>query len=189
MTLMMILKILVSLCWGVNKQNVRQRVKQKVGLSLFFKHRYTNTNTNTNTHHTPSLSNPITTPCIHPHPIQHTNSSPSPLPPSHTHLTMQVSKEGKKVLEMSIVVCSADVNSPQLTKASMICDVHFGDTRNDLTPAIGKWLPNNHTEERTTTRICDEDDNNAALHSPNTRNFHPSQRLTLWNSGKMRRGR
>ena len=33
----------------------------------------------------------------------------------------------------------------------MICDVHFGDTRNDITPAITKWLPNNHTEEQYTT--------------------------------------
>jgi hypothetical protein len=33
----------------------------------------------------------------------------------------------------------------------MICDVHFGDTRYDLTPAIGKWLPNDHTEEQITT--------------------------------------
>ena len=32
----------------------------------------------------------------------------------------------------------------------MICDVHFGDTRNDITPAIVKWLPNNHPEEQTT---------------------------------------
>ena len=31
----------------------------------------------------------------------------------------------------------------------MICDVHFGDTRNDLTPATVKWLPNDHTEEQT----------------------------------------
>jgi hypothetical protein len=28
----------------------------------------------------------------------------------------------------------------------MICDVHFGDTRNDSTPAIDKWLPNNYPE-------------------------------------------
>ena len=33
----------------------------------------------------------------------------------------------------------------------MICDVHFGDTRNDITPAIPKWLPNNHPEEQQTT--------------------------------------
>jgi hypothetical protein len=33
----------------------------------------------------------------------------------------------------------------------MICDVHFGDTRNDITPAIDKWLPNDHTEERYAT--------------------------------------
>ena len=31
----------------------------------------------------------------------------------------------------------------------MICDVHFGDTRYDLTPAMEKWLPNDHTEEQT----------------------------------------
>ena len=34
----------------------------------------------------------------------------------------------------------------------MICDVHFGDTRNDITPARSKWLPNDHTEEQTTTK-------------------------------------
>ena len=33
----------------------------------------------------------------------------------------------------------------------MIRDVHFGDTRYDLTPAIPKWLPNDHTEEQYTT--------------------------------------
>ena len=33
----------------------------------------------------------------------------------------------------------------------MICDVHFGDTRNDITPAKRKWLPNNYPEEQTTT--------------------------------------
>jgi hypothetical protein len=33
----------------------------------------------------------------------------------------------------------------------MICDVHFGDTRNDITPARTKWLPNDHTEEQYTT--------------------------------------
>jgi hypothetical protein len=33
----------------------------------------------------------------------------------------------------------------------MICDVHFGDTRNDSTPATPKWLPNDHTEEQYTT--------------------------------------
>ena len=35
----------------------------------------------------------------------------------------------------------------------MICDVHFGDTRNDITPANFKWLPNDHTEEQYTTKI------------------------------------
>jgi hypothetical protein len=34
----------------------------------------------------------------------------------------------------------------------MICDVHFGDTRNDITPETLKWLPNDHTEEQTTTK-------------------------------------
>ena len=33
----------------------------------------------------------------------------------------------------------------------MICDVHFGDTRYDYTPATKKWLPNDHTEEQYTT--------------------------------------
>ena len=28
----------------------------------------------------------------------------------------------------------------------MICDMHFGDMRNDLTPAKRKWLPNNYPE-------------------------------------------
>jgi hypothetical protein len=46
------------------------------------------------------------------------------------------------------VVCSADVNIPKMI-TFMICDVHFGDTRNDITPASGKWLPNDHTEEQT----------------------------------------
>jgi hypothetical protein len=45
----------------------------------------------------------------------------------------------------------------------MICDVHFGDTRNDITPATIKWLPNNHPEEQrtnnTNNKIVDEDDN------------------------------
>jgi hypothetical protein len=39
---------------------------------------------------------------------------------------------------------------------NMICDVHFGDTRNDITPATAKWLPNNHPEalsEAVTTPI------------------------------------
>jgi len=31
----------------------------------------------------------------------------------------------------------------------MICDVHFGDTRYDITPASLKWLPNNYPEEQT----------------------------------------
>jgi hypothetical protein len=34
----------------------------------------------------------------------------------------------------------------------MICDVHFGDTRYDITPASVKGLPNDHTEEQTTTK-------------------------------------
>ena len=77
---------------------------------------------------------------------------------------------------------------------NMICDVHFGDTRNDITPATIKWLPNDHTEEQYTTnnnnkKNCDKDNKSDALHNPNTIHFRPSQRLTLWNSGKMRRGK
>jgi hypothetical protein len=53
-----------------------------------------------------------------------------------------------KLFEMLNVVCSADVNIPHLS-LFMICDVHFGDTRNDITPATVKWLPNDHTEEQT----------------------------------------
>jgi hypothetical protein len=75
----------------------------------------------------------------------------------------------------------------------MICDVHFGDTRYDYTPAILKWLPNDHTEEqsttKTTTRTVTRGDNTDPLHSPNTIHFHPSQRVALWNSGKIRTGK
>ena len=53
-----------------------------------------------------------------------------------------------KLLEMLNVVCSADVNIPLICDF-MICDVHFGDTRNDITPATPKWLPNDHPEEQT----------------------------------------
>ena len=35
----------------------------------------------------------------------------------------------------------------------MICDLYFGDTRNELTPASMKWLPNNHSEAQTTPRL------------------------------------
>jgi hypothetical protein len=31
----------------------------------------------------------------------------------------------------------------------MICDLHFGDTHNDLTPVKCKWLPNDHSKEQT----------------------------------------
>ena len=55
-------------------------------------------------------------------------------------------------------------------------------------------LPNNHTEEQTTTKsttrtVCDKDDYSDALHSPNTIHFRTSQRLALWNVGKMRTGK
>jgi hypothetical protein len=36
-----------------------------------------------------------------------------------------------KLVEMLNVVCSADVNIPQFIYDFLICDVHFGDTRND----------------------------------------------------------
>ena len=52
------------------------------------------------------------------------------------------------LFEMLNVVCSKDVNIPQVAFV-MICDVHFGDTRYDLTPVRSKWLPNDHTEEQT----------------------------------------
>ena len=52
----------------------------------------------------------------------------------------------------------------------MICDVHFGDTRYDLTPAIMKRLPNNHPEEQTTTP-----------HPPDTAAFSLSTQLCLSN--------
>jgi hypothetical protein len=65
---------------------------------------------------------------------------------------MQVRKEIRrgitKLFETLNVVCSADVDIPH-DGSTMICDVHFGDMRNDLTPARSKWLPNNHTEEQT----------------------------------------
>ena len=57
----------------------------------------------------------------------------------HTHTFDDAGKEGRKegkkeryckVFEMLNVVCSADVNIPQ-DASSMICDVHFGDTRYD----------------------------------------------------------
>ena len=49
-----------------------------------------------------------------------------------------------------VVVCSGDSITHKRV-VSMICVVHFGDTRNDLTPASIKWLPNVHTEEQITT--------------------------------------
>ena len=58
---------------------------------------------------------------------------------TRTHSTMQVRKERRrgitKLFEMLNVVCSADVNIPNPRK-HMICDVHFGDTRNDITPVL-----------------------------------------------------
>ena len=120
--------------------------------------------------------------------------SPPLLLHTRTHSTMQVRKEiGRGIanlLEMFNVVCSKDVNIPHAVEY-MICDVHFGDTRYDLTPVRQKWLPNDHTEEQTTTtnNDCDKDDQSNALHIPNTIHFRPSQRLTLWNSGKMRTGK
>jgi hypothetical protein len=47
----------------------------------------------------------------------------------------------------------------------MMCDVCFGDTRNDATPAISKWLLNDHSDEQTTTTP-----NNHPPHTPNTHN-------------------
>ena len=44
-------------------------------------------------------------------------------------------------------------------------------------------------QQQNNNKNCDKDDNSDALHSPNTIHFRPSQRLTLWNSGKMRRGK
>ena len=74
---------------------------------------------------------------------------------THTHSTMQVRKERRRgittLFEMLNVVCSKDVNIPQEYQV-MIRNVHFGDTRYDLTPVTTKWLPNDHTEEQTTTR-------------------------------------
>ena len=49
-----------------------------------------------------------------------------------------------------IVVCS-DEEITHNNFMDMICDAHFGDTRNDLPPAKKKQLPNNHSEEQTTT--------------------------------------
>jgi hypothetical protein len=49
-----------------------------------------------------------------------------------------------------VVVCSDEEITLYVT-IGMICDLHFGDTRNELTPANFKRLPNNHSEEQTTT--------------------------------------
>jgi hypothetical protein len=50
-----------------------------------------------------------------------------------------------------VFVCSDEEIAHEIL-TSMICDVHFGDTRYDLTPATSKWLPNDNTEEHTTTK-------------------------------------
>jgi hypothetical protein len=52
-----------------------------------------------------------------------------------------------------VFVCSDEEITHNRT-CSMIFDVHFGDTRYDLTPAKKKRLPNDHIEEQyTTTKI------------------------------------
>jgi hypothetical protein len=58
----------------------------------------------------------------------------------------------------SVVVCSAEEITHKVLEY-MICDVHFGDTRNELTPARYKWLSNNHSEEQTTTSTYTKDVN------------------------------
>jgi hypothetical protein len=42
-----------------------------------------------------------------------------------------------------VVVCSCEEITHEELE-NMVCEVHLGDTRNDLTPAIAKRLPYNH---------------------------------------------
>ena len=53
------------------------------------------------------------------------------------------------VLFVLLLLCSDEEITHELDQY-MICDVHFGDTRNDITPANNKRLPNNHPEEQQT---------------------------------------
>jgi hypothetical protein len=51
----------------------------------------------------------------------------------------------------SVWTCCSDEEVTHEESVFMICDVHFGDTRNDSTPAMAQWLPNDHPEEQYTT--------------------------------------
>ena len=76
-------------------------------------------------------------------------------PPCFSPPTTMMQVRGKEVGRRDFVSCFLFVRSDEevthIHSSSMICDVHFGDTRNDMTPANPKWLPNDHTEEQYTT--------------------------------------
>ena len=77
----------------------------------------------------------------------------------------------------------ADEEITHKNMIGMICDVHFGDTRYDLTPAIPKWLPNNHPEafsEAATTP-------NPHPHLANTHLLYPLQTSSTQQSPPLQR--